>query len=611
MRIDGVWDIECANWDQFVVGMATSITSPKTDFVAWDSDEVADYMLSRKGIWYAHNGGAYDMLWLAEQAYRRGIKCVMRTRGASIIAMTVGKGLEFRDSFALVPMSLADGSLLGNVQKSKFSLPCECKKVDCGGFCVLARIKKQGPTAYERRQIESYLETDCRALESMLDAVSTRAAEMDLTLGRTIGATAWKTAKAWLSLPDCEHNLGTYELYRETYYGGRTEDFISRTPHGHRYDIHSSYPAALTRVALPVGPSRRVRLSEASAAFASGKPGMYWADVVVPECHIPPLPYRAGDRLLYPWGPIEGAWTQVELAHAQECGVTIDRITMAQIYDESSAFLAPYAQRVWEYRERETRTGTAQGKQWGKWLKLLANSLTGKCASKPIHSTLTFRPYPEVGEGKPIPVQTGSFWPVERVSVDPCAHVEWAAYLTSEARVELHKQLLHAGDGAIYCDTDSVYSVSELTRRLGDDLGEWGYEGELRDWKCLAPKIYQYRDSDDEVRVKGKGMSGLDEDGFDMLSRGGDWLSERGVQSLKMRLSRVSARVQAVKDGGLFKRKTLTRSLSPVKGWMGGRALEKSGRTRAVTIAQYLDAEAVRRETRSDATKRRKARKAA
>jgi hypothetical protein len=72
------------------------------------------------------------------------------------------------------------------------------------------------------------------------------------------------------------------------------------------------------------------------------------------------------------------------------------------------------------------------------------------------------------------------------------SYPHWAAYLTSEARIELHKKLTLAGSGGVYCDTDSVYSTNKLTADLGPELGQWKKEGIFEDWRAIAPKLYRY-----------------------------------------------------------------------------------------------------------------------
>lgn len=577
LDVAGVWDIETAGWDRFVVGQTLSRTGER--FVSWDEAAFWDHVASREGVWYAHAGGAFDALWFLDGACKRGIPWTARLRGSGILAVKVGT-CEVRDSFALVPMSLAKAAPMGGAVKLELELD--------GGYDALSRVL----TASERARVEEYLDADCVALLAVLDALEARAQAHDIVLRLTVGGSAWATARAWLDLPQARHSLGRYRRLREGYFGGRTEVYRSCAASGHRFDIHSSYPAALSRTPLPVGEPLRVNGAQAARTFASGREGVYGADVFVPSrCEVPPLPVRARDRLLYPIGPCSGAWTALELRRAVENGARVERVRWGLVYARAEPVLAPFADRVWQLRADAAAEGTPTGKAWAAWYKWLANSATGKLAQRPEKQALRFAPAdgdepPEVEDGERVvrATKAGVFYQTETVRVDGCAHVEWSAYLTAEARCELGQQLRHALErgGPLYCDTDSVYARAPLTRRVGDDLGEWGHEGELSDWRALAPKVYAYTDPATGKRVvRGKGLSGLDAPGFDALERGERWTVSSGVDGLRTAVRRG--------DGGLFRRRTLARGLHPVPGWVGGRILHPDGSTSPASVARYAD----------------------
>lgn len=583
LTFDGVWDIECAHWDRFLCGELLAANGDAVQ--CWNEDEFADAMLSREGIWFAHFGGRYDMLWLLDIASRRGLEWSARMRGSGILSARIGD-LEVRDSHAIIPMSLAQAAGLAGKKKTSTGLPCECG-TSCGGYCALARPL----SVAERALVGDYLHNDCEVLLSVLEAVQARALDEGITMRATIGGTAWATARAWLDLPPSGHDVGTYKRLREGYFGGRTEVFRAIAKRGDRYDIHSSYPAALQRVALPEGTGRLVRGSTlAGNYFAAGADGIYGARVTVrDDCYIPPLPYRASDRLLYPTGPVDGVWTGLELRHALEHGASLDSVTWGYVWASSRPVLREYAERVWSLRADAAERGDDA---WASWYKWLANSLTGKLAQSLENQSLDFEPAPENGapamDGDAVDViacfHGGYFYVTETRRVDACAHVQWAAYLTAEARVELHRQLLEADRAALYCDTDSVYSSRPLDRRIGPELGEWGHEGAMTDWRALAPKVYRYRCTGCKKHpsggwhVRGKGMPGLDSPGFEALARGEAWTTDRGVVGLRTSLR--------AKDS-LFRRRTLTRGLKPVRGWIGGRETDGRGGTRPTTIDRY------------------------
>lgn len=585
LDIAGVWDIECADWDRFLVGKFLSVDGDS--FISWDADTFFDALLEQSGAWYAHVGGRYDGLWFLDMACRRGLDWSATMRGSGVLTAKIGD-LEIRDSFALVPMKLAKFAALGGHSKIEVGLPCECGD-ECGGYCALSR--PLSPT--EKRRVEDYLHVDCVALLDSLSALEARAIALDITLKLTVGSSAWATAKAWLDLPPCGHDVGRYTKLREGYYGGRTEVIRTQAATGHRFDIHSSYPAALTRVALPIGKGQAYLSSQATTRFNAGLEGIYTADVYVPECDIPPLPARQPDRLLYPHGAFSGTWTAHELRYAVEAGARIDKIHSGYVWASRDRVLAPFAERVWSYRDQYASTGDPADKVFADWIKWLANSCTGKLAQKPEHSSLSFIPSidgeaPEVDYDLDVValVYSGVFRQTTRVRVDACAHVQWSAYLTAEARIELHKQLTHAKT-PYYCDTDSVYALEYLDRRIGPDLGQWGYEGQCNDWRALAPKVYRYRDEKGKEHVRGKGLSGLDSAGFDALERGEPWTMTKGVEGLKSAVSMGKK---------LFTRRTLTRTLNPVNGWVGGRELEADGvRTRPTTVERYNAREVIKK----------------
>lgn len=592
LDFDGTWDIECADWDRFVVG---GIFNKKTGAykVHWDPNAMARDLLAREGIYYAHNGGRYDFLWLIDQCAKMGVKYQGRPRGAGLLSVKIGK-LEVRDSYALIPMSLAAGSEMGKVQKSKLRLECDCRAetkdkqaADCGGFCRLGRL-----TWGERAIVEEYLETDCRSTAAMLDALSEFTTRDEIELRLTVGASAWRTAKNWIGLEPCGYDVATYTTIREGYYGGRCEVHRATGARGHRHDIHASYPAALARVNLPAGQPRSLAGAEAARAWERGAPGVFWADCYVPRCSVPPLPTRVDERLLYPWGAIRGAWTRVTLGHALACGAQLRRVTRAYVWPREAPVLAPFAERVWSLRDARAFVGSKSDLEkapqsvkasnaYSKWLKWLANSLTGKLAQRPINSTLHFTPHGENVEFDIEPVRQtarGTYHIIPSIRVDECAHVIWSAYLTSEAHRKLHTGLLNSTQ-PWYCDTDSVYSLDKMTHDVGPNLGQWGYEGEANEWKAVAPKVYMYRDEKGAYNVRGKGMSGLTVEGFEALTYGASWTIDRGVDGFKTRM----------RKGGtdFFVRRLLSRGLHGTPGWVGGRRLHPDGSTSAPSLAEW------------------------
>jgi hypothetical protein len=537
-------------------------------------------------------------------------------------------------------MALKQGAQIGRVQKSDTGLPCVCSE-NCGGYCSISRSM---PPALMRRLIE-YLEIDCKATLSMLDTLIDYARANNLDLQYTVGGSSWHTAKRWLGLEKANWSWGArgqsaaalYSFARSAYYGGRTQVFKPSATAGYRYDVNSAYPAALASLSLPWGTPRELSNGSARRAYDDGREGLFRARVRIPDCHIPPLPVRGTLRLYYPIGTIDGTWTGNELRYAQEVGARVERIDAACVWDSSKVVFADLCRHVWDLRYK-----VGPKTALGAWLKWFANSLTGRLAIKPEAETIYVEREPNGARfcpadwnckggrlhsiskrrccehyctrrcGVMIPLgRNGQFngvWTRRRFQIADSAHVHFAAYLTAHARIELHRQLTDYGndDGwsAVYCDTDSVYSLTDRTNNVGTDLGQFKLEGEFEEgwgiddagilawydgFTALAPKTYAYRvprprgyfgpllatgHSEGEVEARSKGVEEAGRNWTTLLS-GGSVEMSRGVKSLRSALR---------DDNDFFTRKHLTRRVLGTEDmngvrWFGDRYLGDDGYT--------------------------------
>jgi len=608
IEVDGVYDIETEAWTRFVVGgLLTRNGFHSASFRR--EDDFVDLLLTLSGRFFAHNGGRYDALWFLGHVRRRGLKATCYGQGQRITNLRVGD-LILCDSYALVPMALKQGAQIGRIQKSDTGLPCVCSE-SCGGYCSISRSM---PPNLMRRLIE-YLEIDCRATLSMLDTLIDYAASKNLDLQYTIGGSSWHTAKRWIGLEKADWSWGArgqsaatlYSFARSAYYGGRTQVFRPSATAGYRYDVNSAYPAALASLSLPWGIPREISNREARRAYDDGREGLFRARVRVPECHVPPLPVRGALRLYYPIGTVDGTWTGNELRYAEEVGASVERIDSACVWHSNKVVFADLCRHVWNLRY-EVGPKTALG----SWLKWFANSLTGRLAIKPEAETIYIEREPNGATfcpadwdckggrlhnhskrrccehhctrrcGVMIPLgRNGQFngvWTRKRFQIADSAHVHFAAYLTAHARIELHKQLTDYGsdDGwsAVYCDTDSCYSLTPRLTRVGTGLGEWKEEGTFTDFVALAPKTYAYRDEEGELEARSKGVEEASRNWETLLAGGGVEMS-RGVKSLRSALR---------DDDDFFTRKHLTRRVlgtEDINGvrWFGDRFLADDGYT--------------------------------
>jgi hypothetical protein len=226
------------------------------------------------------------------------------------------------------------------------------------------------------------------------------------------------------------------------------------------------------------------------------------------------------------------------------------------VWAREETILKSYMEKCFALRE------AAPTKALKKWLKVLANSLYGGFAIKPEREECVFGDYTDDPEYERVG-DAHSIWKRTVNSIPDRAHIHWASTLTAYARIELDSEIAHAGDEWCYSDTDSTKAARELTRNIGDGLGEWAFEGKAKEWTCLAPKVYRFYDlSKKEYSAKAKGISNDAAKHWEKIESGVPVVNDSGVLSLK---------VAAKASKRLFKRKVVSRRLRDPNEWVGGR----------------------------------------
>lgn len=580
LRVDAVWDIETADWDTYVVGALWTPAGGTELFRNEDDLARALLALPRGSVAWAHAGGRFDVLWLLDWCHRHDClpKATISMSGPSISAVHIAGGPVLRDSYRLIPMSLKKASTIfpGGAVKGDLALPCVCGRA-CGGYCSISRKMDAASWA----QVEAYLAADVESLAFTLLGLADYAASHQLVLRGTVAGSSWASARLHGELPDAEWSLRSYRIARRGYYGGRVEVRRTRAPRIWRYDRNASYPAAL-REPVPCGYSRLIPdPKRAKMVWDRARPGFYTVAIDVPDMLAPPLPMRVAERRAYPFGTLRGTWPRDEILHAIDCGAKLRGVHSALIWEREEPVLRPYVEYVWRLRAAATAEAHARGEEESRlaqWLKWLANSLTGAFAQDPEQSIFAIGDKADDAGWKSVGLHD---WLWRRVvfRIPDRAHVQWAGVLTGSARVELHRQIQHAGDAWVYSDTDSVPATRPLTRNVGGELGDWKFEGEGWAWEAVAPKVYRYETTDpktgrDKVVARAKGVPDA-ERVWPQLAGGQRVVIDRGVKSF----------LTAVRAGGpLFKRNHTTRQLAPATEWVGARLRDGESATRAPSV---------------------------
>ncbi len=553
LRVDGIFDIETRNWDEFTAG---SLWTERDGVEVYtDEGDFARRLLEEKDahIW-AHNGGSFDTLWFLQwcEEHIENFQAQMFLTGSSVSTCKIDSGPVIRDSYRLIQQPLKEACTMfdGGVKKQALGLPCICRQKACEGYC---RIGPKMSAAHRKRMVE-YLEADILSLRDTLVSLRDYSMANGIELAGTTAGTTWKTAKNVLGLPNAEWDGGVYSKVRETFFGGRVEVGQTEAPHIWNYDRKQAYPASMC-LPLPMGDIDELNGQSARRAFLKGRPGFYFATVNVPEMFAPPLPARGNNRVVFPWGRVEGYWSRDELAHAEERGAKIETVHTAIVWAREETILKSYMEKCFKLRE------AAPTKALKKWLKVLANSLYGGFAIKPEREECKFGDYTDDPEYERVG-DAHSIWKRSVSSIPDRAHIHWASTLTAYARIELDSEIAHAGDSWCYSDTDSTKATRALTRNTGEGLGEWAFEGKATDWVCLAPKVYCFDNGGGKLTAKAKGISPDAAKHWRAIAARQPVNNDSGVLSLKV----------AAKSGDkLFTRKFSSRRLKDPNDWVGGR----------------------------------------
>ncbi len=310
--------------------------------------------------------------------------------------------------------------------------------------------------------------------------------------------------------------------FNQSYYGGRTENFIiGHVDNAHIYDINSMYPAMMKK---PI-PLQRFMVMERNPGIKK----IINSDVEgcakikgVQKGFIPVLPVRT-EKVYFPVGKIEGVYNINEIRYAVETGyLDIQNINWAVYTDKFFNFErlinSLYGKRIELKKSDDNRQ---------IFYKLLLNSGYGKYAQKIIEKEYLqftdvddFLDYifeNDITDSKNHQIFTNMLRIyINKENDEPtykkhsCLSI--ASYITSYARIELHRsmqKLYKKGFEVYYCDTDSIFTDCKLKdfKKLFDvdkfKLGYWDYEGEYS-LDIRACKYYKKQNLDENIiKIKG------------------------------------------------------------------------------------------------------------
>ncbi len=437
-------------------------------------------------IWYAHNGGKYDVRYLFDYLIKNGFSIKPLIISSSIAQFKIYLGnkkvCEIRDSYLLLRGSLDGLTTSFNVKHKK----------------------KTGTIDYNNMKItpqeKEYLKFDVIGLYEVIIKFNEILKQRNITSKLTISSCAMCDYKTnYPQLFSLINNIDNKEL-RSGYYGGRVEIFksyFSSKENNDRklfcYDINSLYPYVMHDFKFPVG-KYFISIIPQTTEYISK------IEYFCPkDLNIPLLPIHHNGKLKFCTGFGTGIYSRYEIEKAKELGYKIKFIKTYNF--KQSEFLFKDYIDFW-YNIKKHSKGAKRTIS-----KLMLNSLYGKFGTRPDRQKYIINPnkdwidknFKNWGLN-----DFGNFeiWKKDYFFRMPYVNIPIVIYITSLARTVLFNYIQKCDD-IYYCDTDSVFTTTELN--ISEDLGAMKLEKTIDEAYFLRPKVYACRMQDKEL-IKAKGF---------------------------------------------------------------------------------------------------------
>lgn len=478
-----VVDIETNDWTDFL--LLGHYDAVKKTFVHFDSlEKYLDFLETSdqpENI-YAHFGGKFDFLFLIEAIVARqsGVIETIIPRGSSILTfdyITKSRTYRFRDSSALLPFSLKS--------------ICESFKVEHNKL-DWDHSKRKTITP----ELILYLKHDCIALAEALESFYSWDLIQKAGPAFTMASQAMRVLRLFLNEEINSLGLNQDVFCRKSYLGGRTEIFKPFCEKGpiYEYDVNSLYPFVMMENAFPVG------VGSWTYDYVKGKLGIYEAEIEAPDCYLPCLGIIHDGKFLFPTGKFTGVFTSAELDYAKTKGYRFT-VSRGVVFKDSRFIFKKFIGELYKIRESSEKNSVPN-----LIAKLLMNSSYGRWGMNCEKENVTFDLSEASDEYREIKIDNRSVMLFKKkVDLRTFTHVAVASFVTSYARIHMHKLMDACSDSLFYTDTDSIWTTKKIVKGVGSKIGELKLEAEYESAIFLLPKTY-FAKSIDKIKVAAKGF---------------------------------------------------------------------------------------------------------
>lgn len=454
------------------------------DRVAFWGDDATDRFMEwvltlSNALLIGHNAGKFDTLLIKPIIH--GSMLVVDGR---IIKCSPKKGVEIRDSMAILPMALKK---LG----AKFEIKIE-------------KLERERREIY-KAEIMRYCMNDCVVLLEAVQNFYSRAGCRRLTIASQASHELRAIYPDLPKMDDVQHTE-----FRPYFFGGRVQCFEKGIIEGDfsLYDVNSMYPSVMAFEQHPYGNAyaktgySKTSLPDNGAGFFDGVVDTNGAFPV--RLKDKTTPYIVGRN-------IEVHVTMHELLAAIDCGLVQNirgNMWLPENTTDFSKFILPH----FESRKKAKAIGDDGADLYHK---LIPNSSYGRFAMSPDGRDEVY--FAEEGEDIKSLHEKGyeiSDYDLdsERAILKRPVTKPWLFYedvatgasITGAARARLMRAIAGA-ERPIYCDTDSLLCEG-INEKVGNDLGQWKHELDCDTAAIAGKKLYVLLQDKRPVKQASKGV---------------------------------------------------------------------------------------------------------
>lgn len=439
-----------------------------------------DYIAKIDAVFYAHNGGKFDFMYLLPWIKDHTRVKIIKSR---VVEMKIGRA-TLRDSWSIMPIALAD---------------YEKTKVDYTKFEASIRHLYM-------KEILAYCHDDCVSLFELVSKYREIAGSR-LTIASNALAYARKLD---INFDRTHHRFD--KQFREFYFGGRCEAFqTGEFQEADCFDIKSAYPFAMYQY-HPSGMHHKKHVNLSLQNLSDFKRNKLKRTFSVIECYSHgAFPKKEKYKLEFPHRFDLYKVTGHELLAALDCGLidTTRKVHVHELHEFLETItLRNYVNEWYAHKEHSEQNNDTAGRLIAK---IMLNSLYGKFAQNPTaYHDWIVKPRgsrPDYEQGWALGPEFYSkeihyrpvLWSLQEKYGDDWQwkstyyNVATAASITGQVRAMLVRAMHAIGsERTLYCDTDSLWCSPGDYGSLRRDgkLGAWQHEGRASPLYIGGRKLY-------------------------------------------------------------------------------------------------------------------------